>query len=137
VTEAQFVDGLRKKLQGSGYYVKKFNDASTHGLPDSFIASAGKGMFVEFKYLERATFPKVLKSKTMWGKQIQLTTMLKLDFHFRARYVVGINVDGELWIAMIRPAAVLKLMQENIPITVQPMVRVESFVATLFHRMCD
>jgi hypothetical protein len=137
MNEADFVKKVTRHLQESGFYVKKLADSSTHGIPDSFLARDGYGMFIEFKLIRPAKIPKVLKSKSMWGKQIQLTTMLKLDFHFKARYIVGIDTGEGLSYAVVRPGAVLKLMQENLPITLHPVYPMKHLAGTIEHLLWD
>lgn len=121
--EDKFLEKLKKDLKKRGFYWKKLKDESTTGLPDGFLAKNGKGMFFEGKLLIRRYLPETIKDRykfTPGYRKVQLMTMVEMDQHFFARYIIGIYVRGKLYVALVPAPSVFRLIQYGDPFDIKP-----------------
>lgn len=131
--EKSVTDTFKAALEKRGFYVKKFADKATKGIPDSFLCKDGKGMFIEIKYVEMKALPIQFTQKKIFGdKKVQLMTMYKLAQHFHARYVLIIKVNSEYYYYRILPHHAFDLVYKGIPISLNNVPRqMQSFINEL------
>ena len=114
MNEQSVMSAFRKKLIEREFYVKKINDKSTLGVPDTFIAKEHKGMFLEGKFFERAAIPVQFKAFSAIKLGPQLTTMCDMDRSFVARYVLFFKVPGsKILCARVQPSLMLRSIQNQ------------------------
>jgi hypothetical protein len=123
---------LRDELVKSGFYVKKFADFATLGIPDCFIAKDKRGFFAEIKYIELERFPtefkrwSILKSSS---KMIQFTTMIQVDHYFLARYILIFRIaEKEVYYCLVMPSILFEHMRKDIPMKLPKLFQLKEFV---------
>lgn len=109
-----FKISVHHALRQDGFYVKKFADKVTQGIPDTFACKLKKGIFLELKFINLKNWPTEFSQWSAVTKQmVQLMTMFELNRDFVSRYLIGYGVDMETKIAIIKPHILLNGKMNN------------------------
>src|SRR5690349_21628907 len=130
--EADVTNTLRSELIKNRFFIKKYADASTQGLPDTIICKGKRAFFAEIKFIELENYPHEFKRWSILktnSKMIQFTTMVQFDYHFLARYILIFRIAGkDIYYTLIMPSVLLEHMQKDVPMKLPKLYLLYDFV---------
>jgi hypothetical protein len=137
MNEAALTTHLKKKFEEQNFLFHKMADKSTFGRPDALIARHGVGMYVEFKYIEMEDLPLSFNRWSIFGKGIQMATMLMSENKFKARYIICIRVNKKKYYFVEKPSRIKAFFDSQEPMSIRRFYSEEELIQTVNYFLMD